>query len=380
MTQVQLTEDGLKKTPMYDYYIEKGCKITDFGGWGLPIQITKIADEHKAVREAVGLFDASHMGEVRVKSGKMNAYDWWNGLITNDVHKATYNGKAQYTAVCKEDGGMLDDMIYYRKNDDEFVATPNGSNREKIVKWMNDHNQDGQVEITDETYDWGLIAVQGPNAEELLSRLTDTNLSEIEYYAYKADQKVGGHERVQISRTGYTGEAGFELYIPAEHMVDIWKQLVKEGQDLGVVECALGARDTLRLEAGLPLYGNDFDESVNPIAGGIAFAVPKAKEADYIGKDAIAKYRAQETADKEASRGFKIDGKQIARHGMEVRNTDGEVIGVVTSGTKSPTLGYPLGFVRVNATYKVGDKVVIEVRGKDVEAELTKKDWLSETK
>ncbi|MGX7109233.1 glycine cleavage system aminomethyltransferase GcvT [Facklamia miroungae] len=378
MTNVQVDENGLKKTPMYDYYVEKGCKITDFGGWGLPIQITKIAEEHEAVRNAVGLFDASHMGEVRVKSGKMNAYDWWNGLITNDVHKATYNGKAQYTAVCKEDGGMLDDLIYYRRNDDEFVATPNGSNREKIVQWMHDHNQDGQVEITDETYDWGLIAVQGPNAEALLARITDTDLKEIEYYSYKQDQVVAGIERVQISRTGYTGEEGFELYIPSEHMVDIWKKLVEEGQDLGVKECALGARDTLRLEAGLPLYGNDFDESVNPIAGGIAFAVPKAKEADYIGKEAIAAYRAGDK--KEASRGFKIDGKQIARHGMEVKSQDGEVIGVVTSGTKSPSLGYPLGFVRVNSNFKVGDKVIIDIRGKEIEAELTKKDWLSASK
>lgn len=378
MTEVQVDENGLKKTPMYDYYIEKGCKITDFGGWGLPIQISKIAEEHAAVRNAVGLFDASHMGEVRVKSGKMNCFDWWNGLITNDVTKVTFNGKAQYTAVCKEDGGMLDDMIYYRKNEEEFVVTPNGSNREKIVKWMNDHNQDGQVVINDETYDWGLIAVQGPKAEELLSRLTDTDLSAIEYYSYKEDQKVAGYDRVQISRTGYTGEEGFELYVPSESMVAIWKKLVEEGQDLGVTECALGARDTLRLEAGLPLYGNDFDESVNPIAGGIAFAVPKAKEADYIGKEAIANYRAGDK--KEASRGFKIDGKQIARHGMEVKNEEGEVIGVVTSGTKSPTLGYPLGFVRVDSNYKVGDKVYIDVRGKSIEAELTKKDWLAQAK
>lgn len=374
MTEVQLDANGLKKTPMYDYYIEKGASITDFGGWGLPIQISKIQEEHDAVRNAVGLFDASHMGEVRVKSGKMNAYDWWNGLITNDVHKVTFNGKAQYTAVCKEDGGMLDDMIYYRKNEEEFVTTPNGSNREKIVKWMNDHNQDGQVVITDETYDWGLIAVQGPKAEELVSRLTDADLSAIEYYSYKEDQVVGGIERVQLSRTGYTGEAGFELYVPAEHMVELWKKLVEAGQDLGVVECALGARDTLRLEAGLPLYGNDFDESVNPIAGGIAFAVPKAKEADYIGKEAIAAYRAGDK--KEASRGFKIDGKQIARHGMIVKNLEGEEIGVVTSGTKSPTLGYPLGFMRVDSSYKEGDKVHVIIRDKEVEATLTKKDWL----
>src|SRR5699024_5010153 len=184
-------------------------------------------------------------------------------------------------------------------------------------------------------------------------------------------------DNVQVSRTGYTGEEGFELYIPSEGTLAVWRKLVEEGQDLGVTECALGARDTLRLEAGLPLYGNDFDESINPIAGGIAFCVPKGKEIDYIGKDAIAEYRAGDHV-KETSRGFKIDGKKIARHGMDVKNEDGEVVGVVTSATKSPTLGFPLGFIRIDRQYKAGDKVIIDVRGKDVAAELTKKDWLSQ--
>ncbi|MBF6841937.1 glycine cleavage system aminomethyltransferase GcvT, partial [Acinetobacter baumannii] len=149
------------------YYVEKGLRITDFGGWGLPIQFTKIQDEHQAVREAVGIFDASHMGEVRVKSAKENAFDWFNTIITNDTRKITNDGKAQYTAITKEDGGILDDLIYYRVNEDELVATPNGSNREKIVDWLKKHNNDGQVEVIDETYDWGLIAVQGPKSEEL---------------------------------------------------------------------------------------------------------------------------------------------------------------------------------------------------------------------
>lgn len=375
MTEVQLDDKGLKKTPLYDYYVEKGLKITDFGGWALPIQFSKIQTEHAAVRNSVGLFDASHMGEVRITSKGENALEWFNTMITNDTTKITKDGKAQYTAVTKEDGGMLDDLIYYRVNEDELLVTPNGSNREKIVEWLNDHN-DGQVEIADETYDWGLIAVQGPNAEALLSRLTDADLSSIEYYSYMPNQTVAGVENVQVSRTGYTGEEGFELYIPSEDTVTVWKKLVEEGQDLDVVECALGARDTLRLEAGLPLYGNDFDESVNPVAGGIAFAVPKAKEADYIGKDAIAEYRSGDHV-KETSRGFVIDGKKIARHGMDVKNEEGEVVGVVTSATKSPTLGYPLGFIRIDRNYKPGDKVIIDVRGKDVEATLTKKDWLS---
>lgn len=374
MTEIQTDDKGLKKTPLYDYYLEKGCKITDFGGWGLPIQFTKIQEEHDAVRNSVGLFDASHMGEVRITSKDENALEWFNTMITNDTSKITWDGKAQYTAVCKEDGGMLDDLIYYRVNENELLLTPNGSNREKIVKWLQDHNN-GQVEINDETYDWGLIAVQGPNAEKLMSRVTDADLASIEYYSYIPNQTVAGVDNVQLSRTGYTGEEGFELYIPYNDMLAVWKKLVEEGQDLDVVECALGARDTLRLEAGLPLYGNDFDESVNPIAGGVAFAVPKNKEVDYIGKEAIAKYRAGDK--KETSRGFEIDGKKIARHGMDVKNEDGEVVGVVTSATKSPTLGYPLGFIRIDRNYKVGDKILIDVRGKDVEATLTKKDWLT---
>lgn len=375
MSEVKTDANGLKQTPMYDYYVEKGAKLVDFGGWALPIQISKINEEHKAVREAVGLFDASHMGEVRVKSKEKNAFDWWNTIITNDTRKIKDDGKAQYTAVTKEDGGMLDDLIYYRRNADELIVTPNGSNREKIVEWMNKHNTDNAVEITDETYDWGLIAVQGPKAEELLSRLTETDLTKIGYYSYLADQKVAGFDNVQISRTGYTGEDGFELYVPSDSMVDIWKKLVEEGQDLGVVECALGARDTLRLEAGLPLYGNEFSEDINPVAAGIAFAVPKDKDVDFIGKEAIDAYRAGDK--KIVSRGFKIDGKQIARTGMDVKNLDGEVIGTVTSGTKGPTLGYPFGMVSVPSSYKVGDKVIIDIRGKDIEAELTKKDWLA---
>lgn len=375
MTEVQVDDKGLKKTPLYDYYVEKGLRITDFGGWGLPIQFTKIQEEHNAVRKSVGLFDASHMGEVRVKSAKENALEWLNTLITNDTGKITNDGKAQYTAVTKEDGGMLDDLIYYRVNADEVLLTPNGSNREKIVEWLNDHN-DGQVDITDETYEWGLIAVQGPKAEELLGRVTDADLASIEYYSYSPNHTVAGVDNVQVSRTGYTGEEGFELYIPAEGTVDVWKKLVEEGQDLDVAECALGARDTLRLEAGLPLYGNDFDESVNPVAGGIAFAVPKGKEVAYPGSEAIAEYRASDGV-KETSRGFTIDGKKIARHGMDVKNEDGEKIGVVTSATKAPYVGDSIGFIRLDRSYKPGDKVIIDIRGKDVEATLNKKDWLS---
>ena len=375
MSEAQFDENGLKKTPLYDYYLDKGLKITDFGGWGLPIQFTKIQEEHDAVREKVGIFDTSHMGEIVVKSGKENAFDWFNTIITNDTRKIKEDGKAQYTAIIKDDGGMLDDMIYYRVNKDELVATPNGANTDKIYEWLVDHNKDGAVEVVNETFDWGLIPVQGPNAEELVSRLTDADLASIEYYSYLPDQTLAGVDNVQISRTGYTGEAGFELYIPYDDVLTVWNKLLEEGQDLGVTECALGARDTLRLEAGLPLYGNDFDESVNPVAGGVAFAVPKKKEVDYVGRDAIVAYREGDQV-KETSRGFTVDGTKIPRQGMDVKNKDGEKIGVVTSATKSPTFGNPIGFIRLDRSYKPGDTVIIDVRGKDVEATLNKKDWL----
>ncbi|EKU93852.1 Aminomethyltransferase [Alloiococcus otitis] len=375
MSEAQFDENGLKKTPLYDYYLDKGLKITDFGGWGLPIQFTKIQEEHDAVREKVGIFDTSHMGEIVVKSGKENAFDWFNTIITNDTRKIKEDGKAQYTAIIRDDGGMLDDMIYYRVNKDELVATPNGANTDKIYEWLVDHNKDGAVEVVNETFDWGLIPVQGPNAEELVSRLTDADLASIEYYSYSPDQTLAGVDNVQISRTGYTGESGFELYIPYDDVLTVWNKLLEEGQDLGVTECALGARDTLRLEAGLPLYGNDFDESVNPVAGGVAFAVPKKKEVDYVGRDAIVAYREGDQV-KETSRGFTVDGTKIPRQGMDVKNKDGEKIGVVTSATKSPTFGNPIGFIRLDRSYKPGDTVIIDVRGKDVEATLNKKDWL----
>lgn len=364
----------LRRTPLYDYYLEKGLKLMDFGGWALPVQYTKIMEEHKAVREAVGIFDCAHMGEIRI-TGK-NALDFVNSVITNDATKVKDN-QSMYTAVTNKAGGTLDDVIFYKTSDEHFTFTPNASNTGKILNWFNKHNQDEDVVIEDVSADFGLIAIQGPKAVAALEKLTDTNLSDIKPFYFKADQTVAGVSPVLISRTGYTGEDGFELYVPFDEQLTIWKQLLEAGEEFGITECGLGARDTLRLEAGLALYGNDLSEDINPIEGGIGFTVKTGdkKEMDYPGKVALEAHRAAE--DKKLSRGFELLGKGIAREGMAVKLADGTEVGIVTSGTKSPTFKKAIGFLMIDKNHaKFENEVFIDIRNKLVPAVLVKKDWL----
>ncbi|AMB93760.1 glycine cleavage system aminomethyltransferase GcvT [Aerococcus sanguinicola] len=363
--------EGLKHSPLFDYYVEKGLNLTDFGGWALPIQFTSQIDEHHAVRNKVGLFETSHMGEIIVKGEE--AENFLNSLITNDISKCAVN-QAQYTAVVKEDGGTLDDLINYRKAEDEFMVTPNGANKEKILAWLNEHN-DGQVEITDISDQVGLIPIQGPKAQAVLEKLTDTDLDSIKPFHFLDDQTVAGIDHVMISRTGYTGEDGFELYLKWEDTADLWKALLEAGEEYGIQECGLGARDTLRLEGGMCLYGQDLTEDINPLEGGIGFAVKVDKEVPFIGQDYL---KAQKEGEqKRQSRGFELTGKGIAREGYKVYNKDGEEIGFVTSGTKSPTFGKAIGYMIVDkGATEFGDEVLIQVRKKQVPALVCKKDWL----
>lgn len=370
-------EQGRIKSPLYDYYVESGVELTDFAGWALPIQFTGIQEEHQAVRERVGLFEASHMGEVLI-TGE-NVIDWLNGIITNDATKCAVN-QAQYTAVVNEKGQTLDDLIFYRLAEDAVLVTPNGSNNEKIQAWFHDHNKDNTVEITDRTYDYGLIAVQGPNSEELLAKLTDADLPPIKSYHFEDNHTVAGVDGVLVSRTGYTGEDGFELYIPWDETTKVWKALLSTGEEYGITECGLGARDTLRLEGGMALYGNDLSEDINPLEGGIAFAVNFDKE-DFIGKEALAESKAD--PERYMSRGFELLGKGIARGGAEIYETEDseEPIGVVTSGTKAPTIGISLGYAMVKKPYaKFDNEVYVAIRKKRVPAKITRKNWLTEHK
>lgn len=370
----EIDEKGLKKTPLYDYYLERKLKLTDFGGWALPIQITKLAEEHMAVRERVGLFDCAHMGEIQITGEQ--ALDFVNGLITNDAENLVTN-QAMYTAITNEAGGTLDDVIFYKQSDESFLFTPNASNTNKILEWFRQHNQDEMVTIEDLSDEIGLIAIQGPKAEAVLQKITDTDLTEIKNYHYLPNQTVMGIDQIAISRTGYTGEDGFELYVPFNQQLFIWKALIDAGAEFGIQECGLGARDTLRLEAGLPLYGNDMSEEINPFEGGIAFTVKtgEQKVADYPGKAALAMHKAQ--TDKRISRGFELIERGIARTGMTVKNADGDEIGKVTSGTMSPTFNKAIGFMLIDKAHaKIGDEVFVEIRKKLVPAVLVKKDWL----
>lgn len=371
---LQTDEKGLKKTPLYDYYLEKGVTLTDFGGWALPIQFTKIVDEHKAVRESVGLFDVAHMGEIRITGDR--AIEFVNSVITNDA-STLGNNQAMYTAITNEEGGTLDDVIFYKRTDDFITFTPNAGNTEKILNWFNQHNKEGMVTIEELTAEFGLIALQGPNAEAVLEKLTDADLPNLKTYHYLPEQTVAGVSPVAISRTGYTGEEGFELYVPFDQQLNLWKELLKAGEEYEIKECALGARDTLRLEAGLPLYGNDLSEEINPFEGGIGFTVKTSdkKTEDYPGKAALEALKAQ--TNKRQTRGFELQERGIARPGMPVKLEDGTEIGFVTSGTMSPTFKKAIGFMLIdNQHAKLGSEVFVEIRKKLVPAKIVKKDWL----
>ena len=370
----QTDENGLKKTPMYDYYIEKNIKISDFHGWALPIQFTKLAEEHEAVRERVGIFDVAHMGEIRITGER--TVDFVNSLITNDATKAKDN-QAMYTAITNEEGGTLDDVIFYKHSNEQIVFTPNASNTDKIYNWFLKHNQDNEVEIKNASDEIGIIALQGPKAEATLRKLTKTDLSEIKPFQFVSEATVADVNPVVISRTGYTGEDGFELYVPSDDQRTVWEKLVEAGEEFGLKECGLGARDTLRLEAGLSLYGNDLSEEINPYEGGIGFAVKleDKKTVDYPGKAALEEYRKQEK--QRISRAFELTGKGIAREGMRVKLEDGTEIGYVTSGTQSPTFKKAIGYALIDKEYgKLGDEFFIEVRKRLVPAKQVKKDWL----
>lgn len=363
------TKATLKQTPLYEFYKEQGVRLMDFGGWALPIQFTSIMEEHHAVRNQAGLFDVSHMGEILV-SGE-NATDWLNGLLTNNVSKVKVN-QAQYNAVCKEDGGTLDDLIIFKLSDQEYLVTPNASNTEKILQWFQTHLSEG-VELKDVSEEYGLLALQGPEAVAVLSELTEEAVGDIKPYHFLPKVKVAGFEDVLVSRTGYTGEDGFELYVKWDQVPSLWDSLLEAGKGR-VVPCGLGARDTLRLEAGFALYGHELSEDITPLEGGIGFAVKTKKPVDFIGKTVLKEQREQGL--ERVSCGFEITGKGIARQGYPVLNTEGEEIGVVTSGTKSPTLGKSIGLMMIRPEYKDLDTpVVIQVRKREIEAKVVSKQF-----
>ncbi|GEK91319.1 glycine cleavage system aminomethyltransferase GcvT [Alkalibacterium kapii] len=364
-------ETELQRTPLYPYYTEQKVKLINFGSWALPVQFTKLREEHQAVREHAGMFDVSHMGEIKV-SGEQAA-DWLNKLVTNDT-KTMAVDQAIYTLVTDESGGILDDILVFKLTERDFLLTPNAANTEKIWQWLIEHKE-AAVELSDLSKDIGLIAIQGPKAKAVVSEIFGNEALGIDSYHFHQHFFTEDLDDVLIARTGYTGEDGFECYLKWDQTETLWKAFLKAGEPYQLKECGLGARDTLRLEAGLPLYGQDLSEKVTPLETGLKFFVKWNKEEPFIGQKALEKQK--ETGTTYLSRGFEVKGRGIAREGYLVFNENDEEIGVVTSGTQSPTLGKSIGFMRIKkAGIKLGDTVKIQIRKNKVEAEVAKKNFL----
>lgn len=356
--------EALKRTPLFEEHQRLGGKIVPFAGYEMPVQYPAgIIAEHQAVRRAAGMFDVSHMGEFDVRGG--DALGFLQYVTTNDVSKLDI-GQAQYSAICRDDGGILDDCIIYRFAD-HYMVVVNASNIDKDRDWIAQYADRFGTTLTDESEQTGLIALQGPKAQQVLARLTEHDLDGIAYYHF-AEGRVDGVDAV-ISRTGYTGEDGFELYLPAEGTVQVWQRLLEVGAQDGLLPAGLGARDSLRLEMGYALYGNDMDETRNPLEAGLGW-ITKLDKGDFVGRDAIARAKEQGVAQRLA--GFICTERGFPRHGYEVR-VNGEPVGVVTSGIVSPMLQQGIGMCYVPvAAAKAGTSIEIMVRDKAIPAEIVR--------
>lgn len=360
----------LKRTPLYPEYERFGARTVDFGGWDMPVQFAGIKDEHEATRTAAGLFDVSHMGEIIVKGPK--AEDFLQKVSTNDVSKLGIN-RAHYTFSCYENGGTVDDYLIYKLDENEFLLVVNAGNIDKDYEWFvknNDYSED-EVQIINDSDNWALLALQGPKAETILQKLTATDLSEIKFFAFQEDVKIEGVEHpALVSRTGYTGEDGFEIYLNAESGRDLWNKILEAGEDQGIQPVGLGARDTLRFEAGLPLYGQELSPEITPIEAGLKFAVKVDKESDFVGKEVL-----KEQVENGAKRkvvGIEMIDKGIPRTGYEVFYND-EEIGVVTTGTRAPTVGKNIGNILIKTEFaEIGNEVEIQVRKRRLKAKIVK--------
>jgi aminomethyltransferase len=358
-----MTEE-LRRTPLHAEHLERKGKLVPFAGYEMPVQYPSgITAEHHAVRRAAGLFDVSHMGEVEVWGDR--ALDFIQAVTTNDASRIEV-GQAQYSTLPNERGTLLDDLLVYRLPD-HYLLVVNASNRARDVEWIRGHADRFGVELRDRSDEIALLALQGPRAAEILAPLTDTDLSEIGYYRFTEGQ-VDGRPAI-ISRTGYTGEDGFELYLANADAVPVWRRLLEIGEPLGLIPAGLGARDSLRLEMGYALYGNDLDEEHTPLESGLGWVV-KLDKGEFVGRDALLLQK--EAGLQRRLVGFRLLERGFPRHGYPVR-VDGEIAGVVTSGVVSPSTGEGVGMAYVPASAaKPGTRIEIVIRDQNIPAEVVK--------
>ena len=354
-------EDKLVRTCLYDRHVKLGAKMEPFGGFDMPIQYSTITEEHNAVRHAVGVFDVSHMGEVRIKGPE--AFKYVMHIFVGDVTGAP-DGQIFYGMMCYENGGTVDDLLVYKVNDNEYFLVINAANIDKDVAWIKGNAEGYDVTITDESPYYGEVAVQGPKAEETLERIMGLDLKSIAFYNFKTFHIEG--EDVIISRTGYTGEDGFEVYGSHEFIQRLWDKLM----EAGVTPCGLGCRDTLRFEVGLPLYGDELSADITPIEASLSMFVKLDKE-EFIGKEALAAQKANGV--KRRIIGIELEGNAIPRHGYPVE-VNGEVVGEVTTGYRSISTGKSVAMAMVNKPYdKLGTEVEIRIRKKTFPGKVVKK-------
>lgn len=347
------TAAALRRTPFYSRHVALGAKMVPFAGHEMPIQYEGILIEHRAVRAAVGVFDVSHMGEIRLTGPGAAAYA--NHLVTNEV-AALADGKVVYTPMCREDGGILDDLLVYALGDDRLLVV-NAANFEKDHEWVRAHAP-RDVTVVDENAETAQLAVQGPRAEAVMARLYGDRVQRLGFY--EAFVTGAGEDWTLVSRTGYTGEDGFEIYVRPSRALPLWDRVFEAGASEGIRAIGLGARDTLRLEMGYCLYGNDIDETTHPLEAGLAWTVRMGKEG-FLGKEAIA--RAKEAGLRRKLLGLLLDGERIPRHGFAVER-EGKSAGVITSGSMGISLGFPVGMAYLEGDAAVvGSKVDVLVRG-----------------
>ncbi|MBD2862408.1 glycine cleavage system aminomethyltransferase GcvT [Paenibacillus oceani] len=353
----------LKQTPLYPIYTKHGAKTIDFGGWDLPVQFGGIQTEHEAVRQRAGLFDVSHMGEFWVTGSDAEAF--LQKMTTNDVSKMETN-QALYSLLCYPNGGVVDDLIIYKLAGDRFMLVVNASNIDKDFAWLSEHLE-GNVKLDNVSDDTSLLALQGPRASSILSKLTDSPVTELKSFRFLPDVNVGGIHAL-VSRTGYTGEDGFELYVSARDVIRLWEQLLEAGQEEGLEPIGLGARDTLRFEARLPLYGQELSADISPLEAGLGFFV-KLGKGDFIGREALAAQKEQGLPRK--SVGIEMIDRGIPRSHYPVYSADGRQIGEVTTGTQSPTFKRNVGLALIETLHaEIDTELFVEIRGKKLKAKV----------
>lgn len=371
---------SMKSTPLTEKHIALGAKMAEFAGYNMPIQYTSIKEEHVCVRESVGVFDVSHMGEFIVKGREAMAF--LQSITSNDVSKLAI-GDAQYSCLPNKTGGIVDDLLVYRLPEDNcaageqaFMCVVNASNEEKDWNWMVENSGDFEVSLRNISAVTGLLAVQGPKAAAALQSLTDVDLAAMPYYSFKKGA-FAGVENVILSATGYTGSGGFEIYLDNKDIVKVWDAIFAAGEPFGIKPVGLGARDTLRLEMGYCLYGNDIDDTTSPLEAGLGW-ITKLAKGKFTNSDFFQKQK--ETGVSRKLVAFIVDDRRVPRHDYPIEDAAGNVIGKVTSGTQSPTLDKPIGTGYVTTeNSKLGNQIFVVAGGKKLAATVVKLPFVQPT-